>query len=170
MAELFLRILFIITPMYFANASALFFGGKRRIDFGKNFYDNKPILGKGKTFEGTIGGILTGIASTILVQLIFWDQTALVSQQYFLLGVLLTVGAIVGDVAASFIKRRIGKEQGASIPFLDQLDFIAGGLVFAIPLFIPKIEELAIILLLTLVAHALTNRLAFMLKLKKVPW
>ncbi len=170
MIELFLRILFIITPMYFANASALLFGGKIQLDFGKSFIDSKPVFGRGKTFEGTMGGILAGIAATLAVELLFWGQTTIVSQQYLLLGILLTTGAVCGDIAASFLKRRIGKEKGAPVPLLDQLDFVAGALIFASPVFIPKIEELIIIIILTLIVHSLTNRLAFVLKIKNVPW
>ncbi len=170
MSELLLRVFLIVAPMYMTNASALFFGGKRALDFNRKFFDRKPILGKGKTIEGTTGGIIVGVLSTAIIQMIAGEQAMLVAQDYMLFGTLLTLGAIAGDITASFFKRRAGKARGSTVPLLDQLDFIVGGIVFAGWIYFPSIQELAAITVLTLVLHVSTNYIAFRLKLKSVPW
>src|SRR5665648_441958 len=43
----------------------------------------------------------------------------------------LAVGTLFGDMAASFLKRRINIERGAQFPVVDQLDFVAGAWIFA---------------------------------------
>lgn len=43
---------------------------------------------------------------------------------------MLSLGALIGDLTESFIKRRIGFPPGASLPVADQLDFVAGALLF----------------------------------------
>jgi len=170
MSELFIRIFLIVMPLYVTNASALFFGGTTPLDFNKKFFDGKPLLGKGKTIEGAIGGITAGTLATAIIQIALRENTAIVSGQYLFVGILLAVGAIAGDAAASFFKRRLGKNRGEAVPLLDQLDFVFGGLVFASPLFLLSLEELLIIVALTVTIHAATNYIAFKLRLKNVPW
>jgi CDP-2,3-bis-(O-geranylgeranyl)-sn-glycerol synthase len=41
----------------------------------------------------------------------------------------LSVGAIVGDAAGSFLKRRIGVKRGQFLPIVDQLDFLIGAIL-----------------------------------------
>ncbi len=38
---------------------------------------------------------------------------------------------MLGDIGASFLKRRTGRERGAAFPGLDQLDFVVGALLCA---------------------------------------
>ena len=40
-----------IFPGYCANAVPVIAGGGRPMDFGKNFFDGKPVFGKNKTSE-----------------------------------------------------------------------------------------------------------------------
>jgi len=170
MTELLQRIVLILLPMYFANASALFFGGRHALDFGKKFFDGFPLLGKGKTIEGTIGGMISGILITIIIVQALGESTEIVTENYLFFGMLSTIGAVTGDVAASFIKRRLGKEQGANVFLLDQLDFLFGGLLFGSIVFIPTIQETAIITIITIFVHLATNYIAFKIKMKNVPW
>jgi CDP-2,3-bis-(O-geranylgeranyl)-sn-glycerol synthase len=164
------RILLIIAPLYFANASALLFGGKTRLDRNKTFRDGSPLLGAGKTFRGTGAGILAGIIVTIAIYTLFSQYTLLLTPHYLSFGVLLTIGSVLGDIAASFIKRRLKGKRGQSFPVLDQLDFVVGGLLFASFVAIPPLHEIGTIVLITLVMHVFTNWCAFKLKLKSVPW
>lgn len=156
--------------MYFANASAVLFKGNTRVDFGKNFLDKRPFFGDGKTWRGTIFSILTGTAVAFFIDFFFRQYTVLVSQNYLLVGFLLSAGAIFGDLAKSFLKRRMGLKQGAECFPLDQLDFVVGGLFFANFVIAIPLEEIVIILLLTIFVHRAANYLAYKLKLKNVPW
>jgi CDP-2,3-bis-(O-geranylgeranyl)-sn-glycerol synthase len=88
----------------------------------------------------------------------------------------LPLGAMVGDIAGSFLKRRIGRERGAAVPGLDQLDFVAGALAlafvasraWAVGTFTPAV--LAAVVVLTPVLHLGTNGIGYVLGLKNEPW
>jgi CDP-2,3-bis-(O-geranylgeranyl)-sn-glycerol synthase len=164
------RILLFILPLYIANSCAMLLGGKTTLDFGQKFLDNKEIFGKGKTWKGTIFGTLAGTIVAIAIFLVFPTAAANVSKDYLLLGFLLSFGAILGDIAASFIKRRFSLARGAPVLLLDQLDFVAGGLLLASIITRPTITETIIIVLLTPIVHKMANFFAFKLKIKKVPW
>ena len=168
MIELIMRLFFYLMPMYVANASAMLFGGKKRLDMGRQFM-GQPLFGKGKTIEGTVNGIALGIIATFILNYFFSAYISL-GVEYLMLGTLLSVGAIIGDIIATFIKRRIGMEAGAEFFPLDQLDFIFGGIVFGSFLFVPSLVEIGLIILITLFIHKAANFLAFKIRMKKVPW
>nr|MDO8080708.1 CDP-2,3-bis-(O-geranylgeranyl)-sn-glycerol synthase [Candidatus Freyarchaeota archaeon] len=85
-------------------------------------------------------------------------------------GFLLSFGALIGDLIGSFIKRRLNLERGQPAPPLDQLDFITGALVFSFIVFIPPLEIIIILLVLTPVIHLTANIVGYKLRLKKEPW
>jgi len=88
----------------------------------------------------------------------------------------LPTGALLGDITASFLKRRTGRERGAAFPGLDQLDFVVMALVLTAvadwgwftATFTP--EVLATVLLITPLLHVSTNVIAYKLSLKSEPW
>ena len=73
--QIILKLLLFLAPMYFANSSAMLLGGKTPIDLGKNFFDGKPIFGKGKTFRGFFFGIAMGTIAAFSLSLIFPIET-----------------------------------------------------------------------------------------------
>lgn len=175
LSEFWITVALYVLPLYFANGGAMLFGtlgnfGKTPLDFGKNFFDGKPVLGKGKTFLGTAAGLLVGFITVYATCALFAQDVEKIIPNYALVGTLLTIGAIAGDVIASFFKRRFGKKQGQPVFLLDQLDFALGGIILASPVFIPGLLQLAVIIILTIVIHRLANFIAFKIKLKKVPW
>lgn len=170
MLTLMLYIALTAAPMYVANASAMIFGGKTPIDGGKHFWDGKPLLGKGKTWKGTLMGVLLGTFAGLLIWNFFSAEAALLSSEYPSYAFLLALGAIVGDMVGSFIKRRMNIERGKQAPLLDQLDFVIGGLVLGLVYFQPDVVQVLVLILITPLIHSLANRIAFLLKLKNVPW
>jgi len=84
------------------------------------------------------------------------------------------MGAMVGDIFGSFIKRRLGLERGRPAPGLDQLGFLAFALLFSTFAFGPPrgLDALTLILLamVTAILHLGTNYLAYLLRLKAEPW
>ena len=91
-----------------------------------------------------------------------------------LLALLIPLGALLGDLTGAFIKRRIGIAPGGLLPIVDQIDFVVGAVVFAIPL-APDLLAVSwavavTVLLITPPIHLFTNYLAYKLKLKKNPW
>ena len=153
-----LETLYIYLPAYIANATPVLLGGGPPLDGGRTWVDDQPLFGDHKTIRGTFSGIIVGIALGIL-------------QMQPLRGVLLSVGAIGGDIVVSFIKRRIKLKPGAMFPIADQMGFI----VFAVLLVSlvqpsPTWERAVAILVATLPIHYLTNVIAWALKLKRNPW
>jgi CDP-2,3-bis-(O-geranylgeranyl)-sn-glycerol synthase len=153
-------------PAYVANTAAGFFGGGAPLDFGKTFLDKRRILGDGKTIKGAAAGILSGalyrfVENAYLSKFLYTDMFLALS---------LSVGAIVGDLAGSFLKRRIGIESGESAPFLDQLDFAIGALFLSSFIVSLTMETVIILLLITPIGHLGVNILGFMLHRKEVPW
>lgn len=157
-------------PLYVCNGLALVFGGKTPVDLGKKFFDAKPLLGPGKTFRGTASGIFFALIAAALVWIAFPQSSGIIGANYFLYGTLLALGAIAGDFAGSFLKRRLGLERGRSIFLLDQLDFVLGGYALAFAVASPALLEVVFLCAFTMLAHVIGNRIAFIAKIKKVPW
>jgi CDP-2,3-bis-(O-geranylgeranyl)-sn-glycerol synthase len=168
--ELVARLSLVIVPLYISNAGAVLLKGKTPLDLNKKFFDSRPLLGKGKTIKGTFLGLFLGLLSVYAIQFFFASYTVKLSNNYFFLGSLLVVGGILGDIAGSFIKRRAGLKRGAPVFLLDQLDFVAGGLIFSGLFLSLGLIEITVIVTLTIFAHKVSNLFAFRLHLKKVPW
>jgi CDP-2,3-bis-(O-geranylgeranyl)-sn-glycerol synthase len=153
-----------IFPAYAANGAPVLFGAGRPLDFGRKFR-GKRIFGDNKTRRGTLSAIVVGI----LTGVIYIQFKALA---YMLpIAIMLTAGAIFGDLFGSFIKRQLGHKPGKGIPILDQYGFYVFALVFALPFGnLPDAYGLIFITVLTGILHPLTNALAHGLKLKEVPW
>ncbi len=165
--------IWLIFPAYVANASAVLFGGKTPIDFNKT-WKGKPIFGKGKTWRGLAGGTAAGVVAGILMNMFYPSFGN--GMEMFVVLLSLCLGALFGDMAKSFIKRRIGKERGEKWLIADQIDFLLGSFffsfLFARKWFLSNFQwyHIVFLLILTPLIHLATNILAYLLKLKKVPW
>jgi CDP-2,3-bis-(O-geranylgeranyl)-sn-glycerol synthase len=155
----------IIMPAYIANSMPVLSRGKRPIDLGRNFTDGRRILGDGKTFEGTALGLFFGTLVGTGYTLLTGSPSA-----YILFSFMLSLGALVGDMAGAFIKRRMNIPRGAPAPVLDQLDFVVGALIFLSPFYPITWEQVIFVILVTPPIHLFTNYLAYRLKLKPNPW
>jgi len=149
--------LWFILPAYFANSSPVILGGGPPLDFGKFFLDRRRIFGEGKTIRGFVGGLLVGTLVAIL-------------QGRAEAGFLLSLGALVGDLIGSFIKRRLDIARGGSLPGVDQVFFLIFALLFASPVERPGWAGLIILLIITPPIHLLANFLAYKLGLKTRPY
>ncbi len=151
-----------IFPAYCANAAPVLGGGGKPIDLGRNFADGKRIFGAHKTFRGFAFGLGIGVGVGIIDCLIFRFP--------WLFALLTPMGALLGDLVGAFIKRRLNLPPGALLPVVDQIDFVVGALVFALPLSIVSWQLAIAVLLITPPIHLFTNFLAYKAKLKKNPW
>lgn len=158
-----------IAPAYAANAFPPLVKGRSPLDFHKNLGKHR-ILGDGKTIEGSIAGILFGLFIGSL-QLAFQDYVDLgFIKMSFLLVILLSVGAILGDITGTFIKRRLGIKRGDPAILLDQLDFLAIAVVFSLLVVSLSLEIIAVLFLLTPVVHLTANYIGYKCGVKKHPW
>jgi len=161
-ATLIVESLKFIFPAYCANAAPVISGGGIPMDFGKNFLDGKRIFGTNKTYRGFFFGLAVGIMVG-LVEVMFFDYP-------LLFAVLSPLGALLGDLTAAFLKRRLGIAPGGLLPLIDQIDFVVGALLFSLPLAIIYWQLAVAVLIITPPIHLLTNFVAYKLKLKKNPW
>lgn len=161
--EIIIGAIFYISPAYIANSSAALFGGDLPIDLGKN-WRGKRILGEGKTYRGFLTGLILGSLVGIPLYLISNNFEILV------LAFLVSLGALLGDIVASFFKRRIGLERGSPAPILDQLDFVMGAVVLGSLVRVPGESVFIFIILVTPIVHLTSNLLGYSLDLKEDPW
>lgn len=161
------------SPAFFANSVAVYTSGLGRIDRGKNFsFDGYPILGSHKTIGGAIGAILGGGLLGITAPYFFPDIYAYVYTNFWGVGFILGFGAILGDAIGSFIKRRFAfsRKPGASFPLMDQIGFIVVAFLL-IRIFVTyPWSWFYMVVPFTLVGHLLSNRIAWFLGWKDVPW
>ncbi|MFQ5887233.1 MAG: CDP-2,3-bis-(O-geranylgeranyl)-sn-glycerol synthase [Candidatus Hydrothermarchaeales archaeon] len=157
--------LYFFLPAYIANFFAGFGSGKP-LDFGMSFPDGRRIFGDGVTIKGFFIGIVSGTISIILINI--FRNFQLTADIY--LAFILSSGALLGDALGSFVKRRLGMEQGESAPLLDQLDFVFGGLFTASFIVIIPLDWIIVLMLLTPLGHLTVNFVGFQLKMKEVPW
>jgi CDP-2,3-bis-(O-geranylgeranyl)-sn-glycerol synthase len=171
--------LWAMLPAYVPNNAAVLAGGGRPIDGGRT-WGGRRVLGDGKTWRGTAAGTLAGTALAVALNAVHEPvaTTLGVAAEPFplLAGVGLALGAMAGDVGASFLKRRTGRERGAAFPGLDQLDFVVGALALA-TLFAPEwafatfsLPVLIAVVVITPLLHLVTNGIAYALGLKDEPW
>lgn len=147
------------------------FGGGKKIDYGKNLYDGRRVFGDGKTWKGLVAGVAFGTLAAIILALLdnfFVPQVQF--REKVLVGLLLSCGTMAGDLLGSFLKRRLAISQSSQHEFFDQLLFLGGALVFASPVFLPRLETIVFLIAVTYILHKLFNWMAHRLNLKKVPW
>lgn len=166
-------------PAYVPNNVAVLAGGGKPIDGGRVWNDRR-VLGDGKTWRGTGAGILAGMVVAGALNLLEPGASAVLGVQLpqfpVVVALALAGGAMLGDILASFFKRRTGRERGASFPVVDQLDFVVVAL-FAVyvvapdwfsSVFTPAV--IVAVIVLTPALHVLTNGIAYALGLKDEPW
>jgi len=165
-----LRVSLMAIPLYLCNGFALIFGGKTPIDLGKNFFDGRRILGGGKSVKGTASGLFFAFIGVLTLSIVFPETSDAIGANYIFYGMLLALGAVLGDFAGSFAKRRFNIQRGKSIFLLDQLDFIIGGFAVGMILIVPSALEVIFLSAFTMIMHIISNRIAYVGKMKKVPW
>ena len=163
--QLIIEALKFIFPAYCANAIPVITGGGYPIDFGKKFFDGKPILGKNKTFQGFFSGLAVGTVAGLV-------ESAFFPEYSIFFGLLLSLGALLGDLTGAFVKRRLGLAPGELLPVVDQVDFIVGAILFSFFFSLKNLfpELIIAVLIITPPMHLLTNFVAYKLGLKNNPW
>ncbi len=151
-----------ILPAYVANGAPVIFGRGKPLDAGKTFRGAR-IFGDHKTIRGLIFGIASGI--------IIGGIESVAYPYMLFVGIMLSIGAHVGDLLGSFIKRQAGIKEGGKLPIMDQYLFFLFAILFAAPLgYLPNYIGVLFLVALTGILHVATNVVAYKLKLKKVPW
>jgi len=121
-------LLFFVT-IWLVDVAAYFVGrafGRRQL---------APRLSPGKTVEGSLGGLVVGVAAPVAAALL-WPELGLGWGEAAAVGLVLAAGTVLGDLAESALKRDAGvKDTGSLLPghggVLDRFDAV----LFCAPLY-----------------------------------
>jgi len=153
----------ILLPIYCTNGAPVIFGGGRPIDSGRTLSDGQRILGDHKTIRGFASGLVVGGIVGVF-------ESLLLSQDLLMIAILASLGALLGDLAGAFAKRRLRIKPGRPLPVLDQLDFAIGAIMMLAIVSNVSLGTILIVILVTPPIHLLTNVGAFALGLKSTYW
>ena len=184
-----ITVLWIMGPAYIANSVAVLTGGKYPIDNGRTLSDGNRILGDGKTWSGLLGGTLGGIMFGIILdsgdgrmalERLTGEEhvQSLWSENPVMVFFLLSFGALFGDMAASFYKRRQNLLRGDKLAILDMYDFIFMSLLLCIIFqrdwllswILDGWAPLFTVLILTPFLHRGVNIIGYNIGVKNEPW
>src|SRR2546427_5273235 len=163
-------------PAFVANPMAVVFGGGTPIDFGRTLRDGERLFGDGKTWRGLVGGTFSGAFLGFFLSVPFNLGAPNSPWSFgpygvaFAASAVLGFGALLGDLAGAFLKRRMHKPRGAKAPVLDQYDFVVGALLlsltnpgWSVPRFFSgdALLGLVAIILITPALHRAVNVIGF---------
>ncbi len=172
-------------PAGIANAAPVFLNKipvisrwKTPLDFGKSYHGYR-LSGDNKTWRGLLlgGGVFGGLTALLLhvvAQHHLWGINSVYGIDYaspsvVLLGVLLGLGALLGDAIESLFKRRRGVASGEAWFPYDQTDYILGGLLFSLPFVRLPITAYILIAVVWFGMHLLFSYIGYRLGLKSKP-
>lgn len=174
---LLLQIIYFLLPGYFANMFAVISAKlpwNTPIISDKHTFRGKPILGKNKTWRGLIIGIIAGYLIFLLqfhlYQNAIFSEIAYFDYNNYWLGLLLSFGAVFGDLFESFVKRQIGIPPGKKFIPWDQIDHVVFSLLFASLVITIPWSFAIYAIIITFILHIITNFIGYHLKLRKTLW
>lgn len=130
----------------------------RSVDGGYRFPDGEPLFGAHKTWRGMVAAILLTAVAAGLAGYPLW------------LGAVFGALSMLGDLLASFTKRRLKWRSGAPAPLLDQLpEALLPLMSLADPLGLGWPSILLIGVLFTVLDWAL-SRVLYLWRLRRHPW
>ncbi|PIN70709.1 hypothetical protein COV93_00425 [Candidatus Woesearchaeota archaeon CG11_big_fil_rev_8_21_14_0_20_43_8] len=176
-----LSAMWFFVPAYFANMAPVFAAKIKWLDFLKKPVDNgyklrnRSLLGKNKTWRGVFSGVAIGIAfaylQRYLIRFSFFSSISILdysNMNLFFWGLLLSSGALIGDMIESLAKRQLDIKPGRPFFPFDQLDFTVFGLLFGFVMYIPGKEIIITLMIVNLAVHFLANVIGYFLGIKEV--
>jgi len=176
----FIKCFWFIAPFGFANMAPTFVRNTfkfldKPVDGGKLLW-GQPLFGRTKTWRGLLIAPIFGEISFVMLagfcqfpnfkDFVFFDY----SQFPIWLGFVFGAGAIIGDLAKSFVKRRFKHESSARwFPF-DNIDYLLGGFLVIVWFIDIAWYHYLAVLLIGLALHIIFNLIGYGLRIKKVPW
>lgn len=167
-----------LLPMGFANTAPVLV--RKQFRFLATPVDHlagrRGFFGSHKTVRGLLAAVVFGLVGFWWQQLMSHETWAR-SLEFFSyqqtsvwFGALAGLGAILGDLFRSALKRRAGiRPGGRFIPF-DQTDYVLGGILFTLPFFQPSWTVVLGSLAVGFLLHALTSGIGWGLGMKRDRW
>jgi CDP-2,3-bis-(O-geranylgeranyl)-sn-glycerol synthase len=142
-------------------------GLKRPIDGGAT-WRGRRILGDNKTWRGALVMTSGPVVAALGLQRFDWYRRRLpVDANPVLLGALLGVSAVAGELPNSFLKRRLGVAPGAqrnaALTIFDQADFVLTAAVLLRPVYRMSARETAEVFAIVAAAHVPINLIGHVL-------
>ncbi len=167
--NLILACFYFMLPAYIANMTPVFVKGYKFLENPIN----KKLFGKNKTWRGLVFAVLAA-GFVALFQFYFYPvipNFGLIdynnAKLVFAAALLLGIGAILGDMVESFFKRRLNIAPGKPWMPFDQLDFVIGALALVCIVYLPTLEIVLIILIMSPILHLLVNFIGYKLKIRE---
>ena len=162
-----IQLIYFMLPAYLANIAAE--------QAGKIFFKrwNAPIDGKlfgsHKKYRGVFFAIVAALIAAFVQSRIKSGLNLYDYSNWSLFGFLMGSGAMAGDIAKSFFKRRMGIKPGKPWIF-DSIDFVIGALAFASFAYFPGWQYAISIVFISFPLSVGVNYLGYKLGLKEVKW
>jgi|TARA_B100001971_G_C18138800_1_gene509180 CDP-2,3-bis-(O-geranylgeranyl)-sn-glycerol synthase len=97
------------------------------VDFGSSFR-GKRVFGDNKTWKGLVVGTLVAVL-VVYLERMMGVFPGYEEYGFVVLGLVLGLGSLLGDLVESFVKRQFGRAPGTSWMPWDQIDWILGSLL-----------------------------------------
>jgi CDP-2,3-bis-(O-geranylgeranyl)-sn-glycerol synthase len=162
-AQDWISAIYILLPIYCTNGAPVIFGGGRPIDSGGLLSDGERIFGDHKTIRGFASGLVIGAIVGVF-------ESLFLSQNFLPVAIMASLGALLGDLAGAFVKRRLRIKPGGALPVLDQLDFVIVAVLLVSIILNVSLGTALIVFLVTPPVHFMTNLGAYALGLKSTYW
>ena len=183
----FVSCIYFFLPAYFANMTPplvrnakVFDFLAKPVDLGKS-WRGKRIFGGHKTWRGVVCAIAVGMGTALLQWWLYqfpWaTELSLLdykSVNLWVFSLLFAGGAVAGDLAAAFVKRRLNLPPGAPFMPWDQTNYVIGSFIF-LGAYVGKYltGDLLVwgaIFVMTFFLHLLFNRFGYDIGLHKAKW
>lgn len=128
------------------------------VDGGRRWRDGRPLLGKSKTWRGLIAAVT---AATVAAPLLGLPVAV---------GVLVGAGAMLGDLASSFVKRRLAIESSGFAPGLDQVPESLLPSLLVMPLTGLGAVDVLVLVAAFFVLELLLSQVLYRLRIRKRPY
>ncbi len=128
------------------------------LDAGVRFFDGRPLFGPSKTIRGLLLALLLTPVAAVLLGL---EAST---------GVLVGFFAMLGDLASSFTKRRLGMASSSQAFGLDQIPECLFPLLAVRERYGLDIGEVGLLVVVFVILELLLSRLLFKLRLRDQPY
>lgn len=138
------------------------------VDGGKK-WGKYRILGDHKTWRGLVTGVIAANITIFLQRSVFVYDSPFNQLNPYLVGTLLGIGALGGDMIKSFFKRHMSIRSGKPWFPWDQIDYIIGGFIAVSTIVQLPLQLLVLTGLIYFLLHLLVSLVGYKLKFKLSP-